>query len=198
MLKKLPKSKSDVRAEIKLKIFNMLGRIVIKNINNFYYLTRDINTKNQLHTEDCLVGESWVVFDKCIEKCDLDRVDSFYYFFNTSLMREFVRIIDKNYRKHFPVSYIEDFEYEDGIENLSIDAKINLISSYIDNVNLNFNSKQKRIIKSKLQEQKVADFLEQNPDIYQNEYYQHLKIIKDKLNYLRQDNESNKKHNRRG
>ncbi len=170
----------DTRQQHKLILFEMMGSIVTKNIDNFFYLTRH-HSKEIFHSKDDLVGESYIVFEGCLKNFDFKRGgNTFLWYLNKALTRAMLRIIDKCYNKHLEVDTIGD---KDGaVFNGSIN-NVDFTGMYMDN--LGITDPERRIIQSKIEKEKVADFLENNPDITWNQYFKHLNVVKEKLTPLR-------------
>lgn len=179
----------------KVKIFLMLGRTVVKNIHNFYYMTRYIKNEN-LVNEDELVGEAFLVLDTCISKCRIDLLDSFLFYYNTSLSRRFVRIKNDFYKLNGIVSYISDIfqateENEKMIleDNLRVDkddttADENILKGQLMS-KWGLTPIEIMIVLSRLKGERVVDFLDKFKKVTQNDYYSHLNSIKQKLSFLK-------------
>jgi len=167
----------------KLTLFRMMSKIIVKNIDNFFYLTRNHN-KEIFHTKDDLISECFIVLHGCLRNFDRKRNKDFFWYFNKSLTRAMLRIVDRNYNKHLMVDRVQQ-NHEDFVFISSNNNGIDFIDFYLEK--LNFTDDEKRVVNSKLMKEKVSDFLEQNIDITWNKYFKCLGDIKEKLKTLRDD-----------
>lgn len=167
----------------KLDLFKMMHKIIVKNIDNFFYLTRN-HTKEIFHTKDDLISECFIVLQKCLKNFDRKRNKDFFWYFNKSLTRAMLRIVDKNYNKHLMVDSVPQ-NHEDFMFISSDNDGIDFTDFYLEK--LNFTVDEKRVVNSKLMKEKVSDFLEQNGDITWNKYFKCLGSIKEKLKPLIDD-----------
>ena len=167
----------------KRKIFEYVGKMVVKNVNNFFNLIKDIEKGQVIHEQDDIVSECYVIVDKCIDKFNMtEKHYKFYFYLNKSLSQGLYRLKEKNYGvKTQKYSFIAASDVVD------YDKKT---FSYIKNYPLflekNFSNKEILLMQSKLQEEKIDDFCKK-AEMTKSEYYRVLKSVKIKIekNYLR-------------
>lgn len=168
-------SDEHLKCESKTILLRVLSSVVQKNIENFFYLLRSY--ENIIHTRDDMVSESYMVMESCLKSYDPKMGKQFYLYFNKSLTRAFVRIIEKYYFKHRMSSRMtKKDEY----------SPINFTSPAPDFVEYYFKSfrlsdDEINIAKSKLSKQKIDDFLLENPGMSVNRYFNGLNRIRDKM-----------------
>lgn len=172
----------------KVLLFEMLGGVTKNRISYFLEICgEDIE---HVFTPQDLVLEAYLVFHRCLEKCDLKRTDTFLYLYNLSLNRAFIRLWEKHIRRP---SESEILRRQDKIKKTSwnlTQQKVNdtnenelelnlLINQIYSDWGLDFD--EIRVVYSRLFEQKVTDFLEANLDMNKSSYYNTLHKIKEKL-----------------
>ncbi len=163
-------------------IFDCVGKMILKNVNNFFNLIKDIENGHVIHERDDIVIECYLIVDKCIEKFDLlEKKYKFYFYVNKSLGQGLFRLKEKNYG--FKTGKYSHKSVEELVDR---DEKT---FCYIKNYPLflekNFTNKEILLMQSKLQEEKIEDFCKKI-EITKSEYYRLLKRIKSKIdkNYL--------------
>jgi len=176
-------SNGKIVEDSKLELFRMLGRVVVKNVDNFFYLTSKMN-KEIFHTQDDIVGESYLIFDNCLNKFDLKLNKDFYWYFNKSLTRRILRIIERKYHKHMNVDCVDQSNESHMFVN-SNNSTIDFTDYYLDKLGLT--DEEQKIVYSKLKKEKVSDFLDTNPDITWNKYFKCLGEVKNKLKPLKDE-----------
>ena len=95
-------------------IYQALAIIIVKNVNNFFNLVKDIPKENVIHCKDDIVVECYIILNKCIEKFNLDNPDwAFHFYFNKALSHGLFRFKNKHYRPgKFNVNYDDVSAYE--------------------------------------------------------------------------------------
>lgn len=159
-------------SNLKFLIFRMMKDVVNKNIKNYQKLITNSGLNESLEYDE-LVSECYLVFEKCLEKYNIELGKNFYFYFNKSLSRNFYRLYQK--KGKFPekdtdenyFSNSEDFHIE---HNYSIDFVVTNIGK--------FSEIEKRIIKSKCNNEKQKEFLLKNKDISVSIYNKNLENIK--------------------
>lgn len=158
-------------------IFDCLSKIIVKNINNFFNLIKNIDKGYVIHEKDDIVIECFIILDKCIEKFNLTMKDKkFYFYYNKSLSQGLYRLKEKNYGvkqnkyKHIDVNDVVNFDK----------TTFTHIKSYPLFLNKNFTNKEILLMQSKLGEEKI-EFFCKKVEISHNEYYKILRSIKSKI-----------------
>lgn len=157
-------------------VFRMMGDIVNKNISNYINLITNTNLVEEPPSYGELVSDCYIIFNTCVDGFQLGY--NFYFYFNKSLSRNFFRNYQRLVRNKNTM-----FELTDAIEvmNEEMHTTHNYGSVEFLMEQLEMNELEMRICCSKINMQKSADFLEENPDVTQKEYSQALKSIKVKL-----------------
>lgn len=166
--------------ESKLVLFKLLSNIVVKNVDNFFYLIRNYNN---FHSKDDLVSEAFIVFNKCLKSFDIKRNKEFYFYYNKSLTRAFLRLAEKHYFKHRHCGRLNDFNQK----NISVSENLNdnFIGFYLNIFNLD--EIEREILKSRMNKEKLKDFLERNKSMTSANYFKILSRIKIKLKDLKEE-----------
>lgn len=164
----------------KLELFKMLSEVVVKNIQNFYSLTQSY--ENVIHTKDDLVGDAYFVMNKCLSNFDAKRGKQFYFYYNKSLTRAFVRIIEQNYLKHRNTTRVDE-EFESFVFIGEVKNTLDLVEFYLDLFKLT--EEEREIVRSKLADQKPRDFLLESDNVTWKTYFSSLESIKKKFEPLR-------------
>lgn len=163
-------------------LFILLSNIVIKNIENFFNYCKQKGYKELIHERDDLVGESFMVLDKCIEKYDLQFGTIFYWYYNRALSNRMLRIIERTYYKSRNSSRIpEGSEYY-----METKQTTQIKTDFTDILfkNCNISETEKKIIEAKMQKSSIKDLLEKDLMITSNEYYKIVNKLKNKLSRI--------------
>ena len=155
----------------------MMKSIVKKNVANYLNLLRNVDYPD-IPERDELISDCYVVFDKCVSKFLVDRGYNFYFYFNKSLSRNFFR---EYYKKIQNNNATEDITGVMMIVNRSFHVGESRGSVDLLLDNLHFTYLEKRICHSKMNGQKISDFLKNNTDVSNSQYARALKGIKAKL-----------------
>lgn len=168
----------NIGDKYKISLFKKMSKVVVKNVDNFFYLTKN-HSKQVFHTKDDLVIECYLVFEKCIRDFDHRKFSDFLWYYNKALSRAVLRIVEKNYNKHMNVDSIEEkHDSSNFVEN-----EADFTDYYMSKLNLS--RLERRIIKSRLNKEKIEEFLKRNRDVNENSYYKNLNQVKEKLkNFL--------------
>jgi hypothetical protein len=137
LILKIRLNKDDERKRrFRMRLFLMNHTIIVKNINNFWFLMRIYPNHIQTFDYSDLISEAYIVLDKCVEnfqrknklmtgrdgeydvtkkEYDYNMNISFYMYFNKSLTRSFYRLTEKYFKKHKNLRYSEDVfkDYKD-------------------------------------------------------------------------------------
>lgn len=159
-------------------IFKAMKNIVDKNIFNCINLLKGTSCRN-IPEYDEILSECYIIFDKCIEKYDVKPTNSFYFYFNKALSRNFYRM----YQRELNSSNVElSNEIMNLNSSLSISANVETLDLLF--YNLNLNEFEKKICLSKVNGERSNDFLKKNKKISQKKYSETLIKIKKMLNQL--------------
>lgn len=176
-IKRLEKRQQSVRS----LLFKMMKDVVKKNIQNYQNLLRGIEDfpREDIPVSDELVADCWEVFHICTEKYDPEIGDNFYFFFNKALSRRFYRKFQDKQKEMFREPRLdEECDYENRMSMSSLGG-VETVELMIDVID--FTDIEKRIIHSKLKEQRTQDFLKENKDISSVAYSRAMTSIKEKL-----------------
>lgn len=165
----------------KMYIFKMMHTIVIKNIRNFENLIRATSCK-EIPTRDEIFTDCYIMFDKCIYKFKVSPKNNFYFYFNKSLSRKFY----KDYRKELLSPSVELSDAMSVVHPKLRDSRLPDIMSVLFD-NLNFSEIERRIVISRLNGQRISEFLRENVDVTSVEYSESLKRIKHLIVLLREN-----------
>lgn len=161
----------------KTLVFKMMKDVVKKNIANYLNLLRNVNSPD-IPERDELVSDCFIVFDKCVSKFIVNKGYNFYFYFNKSLSRNFFR---EYYKKLQGGNSTVDITDVMMIVNKSFHVRESQGSVEMLLDNLKFTELEKRICQSKMNGQKISDFLKANTDVTNSQYARALKSVKAKL-----------------
>ena len=177
-------SKSPKRVRVfKNLVFMMMKDIVKKNIANYLNLLRNSGVK-ELPERDELVADCYLIFDKCVYNFILGRGYNFYFYFNKSLSRNFFRDYQRETKHNNSTTEITvvmtvvNSSFHSSEEKGSVDLLMDQLS---------FTDLEKRVCKSRIAGQKTSEFLKSNPDITNSQYSRALKVVKEKLNIVKEN-----------
>ena len=161
----------------KTLVFKMMKDVVKKNIVNYLNLLRNIESTD-VPERDELISDCYIVFDKCVNKFITHKGYNFYFYFNKSLSRNFFR---EYYKKMQSGNATVDITDVMMVVNRSFHVKESQGSVGLLLEHLKFTDLEKRICFSKMNGQKISDFLKANKDVTNSQYARALKNIKAKL-----------------
>ena len=176
---KNPESTSRRQQAFKNVVFKMMKDVVKKNMRNYLNLLTNGTSipQEEIPTEDELVADCYLIFDKCLTKYKLGCGYNFYFYFNKSMSRCFYRAWTKEMsRDNSSVEIGEALETVNARFHTSSDSTSNSMNLLLDS--LGVNSLERRVIKSRLAGQKTGEFLKANTDVTHNQYSQALKNVK--------------------
>lgn len=159
-------------------VFKMMKDIVKKNIANYLNLLSFVIDKEMLPSRDELVADSYIIFDKCLEKYKIGKGYNFYFYFNKSLSRNFFRTYQREaLKRNNSVRITEAMEtVNPGFHDHSQPDMTELLFKCLD-----FSELEQRICRSRLLGQKVCEFLANNSDVSEIQYSKALRRIKQVL-----------------
>ena len=176
---KNPESSSRRQQAFKNVVFKMMKDVVKKNMRNYLNLLTNGTSipKDEIPTEDELVADCYLIFDKCLTKYKLGCGYNFYFYFNKSMSRCFYRAWTKEMsRDNSSVEIGEALETVNRRFHTSADSTSNSMNLLLDS--FDFTTLERRVIKSRLAGQKTGEFLKANSDVTHNQYSQALKNVK--------------------
>lgn len=180
---------------LKFRIFYMMKKIIVKNINNFHKLCKNSSLGAEYSNNDEMESECFLIFETCLKKFKIDNQSyDFYFYFNKAISRSLYKIFtDAVDVKSSEYSYSDFSRSSDYSENEFLDRmnKDNYSQKHsIDFVlsNMNLNEDDIMVVKSKMMKESLSTFLDKNPDFGQKKYQNCLKKIKKELINLKQEN----------
>ncbi len=170
-------------ANLKLELFNKMSKVVVKNILNYSNLAYNSPVSDECHDRDEMQAEAWIILENCIDK--FNPKYCFYFYFNKALGRNFYRMFFNTVQKKDKhVSYsTETLNTSDTYTKGSNHGLELLIEQ------LRLNEEEEQVLRSKLRNEKKADFLEDNPDFSSGKYYATLKRVKKVILKLKENGE---------
>lgn len=170
----------QAKARNKILLFRRLSFIVVKQVNNFFFLARNYG-KSVFHTKDELVAECFITLDRCAGNFDwINNRTNFYLYYNKSLSRDMFRLFERHYLKHGNCISIEEKHHKVCTCEQNNDG---LIEHYMDQAKLN--DQEKRVVESRLKSQRLRDFYNENEDMSGSTFYKVLDSAKEKLSFLK-------------
>lgn len=171
----------DKLQALKLELFNMMSKVIVKNINNYLNLAFNSPVKEQCYERDEMQAEAWLILDNCIDKFLLNPKYCFYFYYNKALGRNFYRMFTQTIsvnNKH--KEYVGEKLYTSDTYKTDNSAGMNIL---LDSLNLP--EKERKVLDSKLKREKKSVFLTNNPDMSPGKYYGSLKNIKEVVTNFR-------------
>lgn len=162
----------------KTYIFKAMKNIVNKNICNYINLLNGTPCRN-IPEYDEVLSDCYIIFDKCLEKYKITKYNSFYFYFNKALSRNFYRL----YQKELNMPRVELSDEMSSVHPLLADeSSVETMELLFHNLGLT--KLEKKICRSKLNGEKGTEFLKKNKRISNKKYTDTLKKIKDLLTDL--------------
>lgn len=160
----------------KNELLFMCSKIITRNVQGFFVAIRSIDEHNVIHTQDDIISECVIVLDKCIEKFDLSKIEyKFYFYLNSSIQKSLWRLREKEYSsessKHIHIDINDVVNFQNDLQTTSPNPLL---------LDINFTKKEILLIQSKINGEKIEDFIKKL-DITKVEYYKLLKIIVSKV-----------------
>jgi hypothetical protein len=166
-----------------LELFYQMSDITIKQVKNLFFLIRFEEFEFISHDE--CISEAWIVFDRCLKGFNPYDSNDFTIFYNVSLLRHFVRLKNKAYRRDSNNEKIIFNSYDNDtflklFDGTKKEDHLNFINEDLYNIGLNID--EIRLFMSKfILNEKKKDFMEQNEDFNDNKYQNTLTSLKDKI-----------------
>lgn len=172
----IKKTKSEFACQdAKQKLFFMLGKLMVKAINNFNHLTRQVPKYKLLHTSEDIALECYVTYDICLKNLKLEHVKKFYFFLNTSLNRAIYRLFEKQYARHFNI-----VENKEETAHLLDNAGYHQHFDFSEIDLFDLNEMELEVLKFKVEGGKLNVFLKEH-DITGIKFYETIAMLKKKL-----------------
>lgn len=150
----------------RMELFKMMSKIVVKNINNYLKLTLHSPVKDDSNNQDEMQSEAFIVLDNCVKNYKMKADTDFYFYFNSSLNRNFYRMFSELLRKNDRLQVISDY-----IKVFSGDAKNYAeedVAFLVDQLGLT--EMESRVLFSKVIQQSKQDFLKSNKKMDSQKY----------------------------
>jgi hypothetical protein len=130
-----------------------------------------------------ILSECYIVFDKCLEKYKITKTNSFLFYYNKALSRNFYKLYTRE--MNMPKSDLSD-------EIMSTNKSLHDVSN-VDDVellmyNIGLSDIEKRVCMSKIKGEFKTEFLKKNKDITHGQYCRALKNVKLTLQNLMKKN----------
>lgn len=170
--------------EAKLEVFLSLRTIVMKNIENFYILSKPY--QEIIHTKDDLISECYIVLDNCISKLDLRKFSTFHWYYNKSLTWRMQRIIENTYYKYRGSVRVDEDLEEFVFSKMFSNSDVDLLDFQLNNFGIT--EEEKVLMLSKVNKVKIKDYIEENNGMTWNKYFKLFSSIKEKLKTLKDEN----------
>lgn len=180
VLIKTTKSES-AKTKLKRILFIKVGRVIIKNIENFFYLIKD-SDRECLHTKDDLISECYMSMELCLKRYNPD-FKAFQWFLNKALSRMLFRLADKEYNKNSKI-----FALPEGFDVRDDQKESDFSTFYMKQLKMTF--LERRLVRSKMKGEKVDEFRKNNGNLTTIRYYELLNSVKTKLKPLQDEHNS--------
>lgn len=166
-------------------VFKMMKFVVQKNISNFINLLRGTHLKDDLPERVELISECFIVFNKCLEKYVISEKSNFYFYYNTSLSRNFFREYQRELKRS------NSLEISEALMTVhpSFHVSVNDSPYSVDLVmyNLRLTELEKKVCHSRMLGQRTSEFLKENPEITSGQYSKTLRRLKEVLIDFKKD-----------
>lgn len=171
--------------KFKIELFNLMNKVIVKNINNYLKLTTNSPIKSDSNNFLEMQSEAFIILVKCVDGFKIKDGNDFYFYFNKSLSRNFFRFFSQHIREKKRGDMVSDFIklFSPNPTN-EIDEDIEFLIQQ-----LGFSKDEQRILLSKIYNQNKSDFLSKNKDFNSEKYNSCMTIIKEMLNKLRDKDE---------
>ena len=160
----------------KLSLFLKLGKITIKNINNIFFLNKDMK-QNGLYTNDDLVNECYMIMEYCLKSFDWKRKTEFFWFYNKALTRGLVRLFERHCKNMRDTQKLEDVR-------IVVNPQQQFLGYYLDKYKCK--GMEKIILLSKVNNEKKKELM-QRTRLTELQYRKHVNNLKEKFNFLQHE-----------
>lgn len=165
-------------AAYKNLVFRMMKKIVKKNIENYLNLLQSVFNKELIPSNNELIADCYLIFNKCVERYVIDPKNNFYFYYNKSLSRNFYREYQHLAKTNKNIE-MTDIVIANNEKLHEKTTELEITESMMKN--LGMNDLEIRICVSKMEGQKSSAFLQKNKDITDSQYNKSLKHIKEIL-----------------
>ncbi len=159
----------------KLYIFKMMKDVIKKNMCNFENLLRATDCPEPPERDETL-ADCYIFFDKCIEKFRIKKGANFYYYFNKALSRNFYKEYQR-YQRNSGIELTDAME----VVHPALRQNENFDTTNVLFESLGFTELDIRIANSRLKGQRTSEFLKENKDVTNDQYFRSLKHMKETL-----------------
>lgn len=174
--------------KIKVGLFLMMKKIIIKNINNYVKLSMNSSVRDKCMSPMEMESEAYIVFENCLKNFNTDANYDFYFYFNKAMSRNFYRMFNREVRqrevghiyhdeKHFTKTQSQFTDTDD-------DSELNILIS-----SLNLSVDEEKVLYSKLHYQSKEQFLKENKKFTNAMYFNVMKKIKTIILNLKENGE---------
>jgi hypothetical protein len=161
--------------ELRLELFAMMSKIVVKNINNYLKLCYNSPVKDESFVSYEMQSEAFLILIKCIEKFKFNKGFCFYFYYNKSLSRSFYKIFSQTIRDKENMGLVSDIIQVRSRKSTNEHYSVEFVISQFK-----LDEDELRILDSKLLGQSKIDFLQANKDFNMTKYHkcnQKVKLI---------------------
>lgn len=162
----------------KTYIFKAMKDIVNKNICNYVKLLEGSPCR-RIPEYNEILSECYIIFDKCLEKYEVKKYNSFYFYFNKAMSRKFY----KCYQKEVNMPHTELSDEMSAVLPCLFDNK-NVDGIELLFYNLGIKGLERDVCLSKLRAERGTEFLKKRKDVTQKQYNNALRNIKELLKDL--------------
>jgi hypothetical protein len=139
----------------KKNILYSLSDIIVKNVNNFFNLIRHADECRKLHEKDDIVGECYVILEKCIAKFDIARNKNFFWYYNKALSMGLFRLAKRVYK---PDIFFKDFSLVYGHQGATPTSHIQQALDPLI-LKIKFTEEEQMYLQSKMDDERINEFL---------------------------------------
>ena len=97
-------------SNLKLELFKMMKRLIVKNIHNLKMLYRNSKISSECPEDFEIESECFLIMDKCLSNFKVNKTNCFYFYYNKSLMRNLYRMFSKEIRMSDKYQEYQGFE----------------------------------------------------------------------------------------
>jgi hypothetical protein len=176
---RLSKDLSEIeRQKTILELYILCAPIILKAINNFFYLTRNFSKERVLHTREDIAIECFISLNTHVKNMKIKEYKKFHFFLNSGLNRVTYRIYERQYLKHSQV--IDNSEDNEFVVGNSAKYNQSFDLTELDLEKLDLTDMERKILVMKVEGVKFQEFLKENK-IQHFVYKESLETLQNKL-----------------
>lgn len=147
------------RDELLIELFLNCSSIVLKSINNFKFLVKDVPKSKIIHSNEDIVNECFIVIHRCVINMRWEDLNKFHFFYNSALNRVMFRIFERQYKKHLNV--LENTE-ENEYKTMNTKSLSHVDFFDFECEKYNFTEIELKLVKMKTEGHNFQEFLKEN------------------------------------